>query len=184
MKKGEKALKYADLLWGDEKVRRITLEDLCRCWNISRLLNDEEFYFGMRVFSQKERYKLSHSKKATLYYAYLVFRDWTTNANPHLNTKALSKVVKYLMALTLVQHAKFCTCKEIFSFLKYDLRKLKDRDRKTPRPIDLYRRQADPQAISYIQKVLNLLQNPKTVQNLSKLLHIPLTPQKGSNPPY
>ena len=30
MKKGEKALKYADLLWGDEKLRRITLEDMCR----------------------------------------------------------------------------------------------------------------------------------------------------------
>jgi len=30
MKKGEKALKYADLLWYDEKLRRITLEDMCR----------------------------------------------------------------------------------------------------------------------------------------------------------
>ena len=28
MKKGEKALKYADVVWG-KKVRRITLEDLC-----------------------------------------------------------------------------------------------------------------------------------------------------------
>ncbi len=30
MKKDEKALKYADLLWGDEKLRRITLEEQCR----------------------------------------------------------------------------------------------------------------------------------------------------------
>ena len=30
MKKGEKALKYADLVWGDEKLRRITLEELCK----------------------------------------------------------------------------------------------------------------------------------------------------------
>jgi hypothetical protein len=36
-RKGKKALKYADLLWGDEKERRITLEDLCRCWNLARL---------------------------------------------------------------------------------------------------------------------------------------------------
>jgi hypothetical protein len=30
-RKGKKALRYADLLWDDEKERRITLEDLCRC---------------------------------------------------------------------------------------------------------------------------------------------------------
>ena len=30
MKKGEKALKCADLLWNEEKLRRITLEDMCR----------------------------------------------------------------------------------------------------------------------------------------------------------
>ncbi len=30
MRKGKKALKYADLLCGDEKLRRITLEELCR----------------------------------------------------------------------------------------------------------------------------------------------------------
>jgi hypothetical protein len=35
MKEGKKALKYADLLWGDEKLRRITLEDMCRSWNIA-----------------------------------------------------------------------------------------------------------------------------------------------------
>jgi hypothetical protein len=28
-------LKYADLLWGDEKLRRITLEELCRSWNLT-----------------------------------------------------------------------------------------------------------------------------------------------------
>jgi hypothetical protein len=50
-RKGEKALKYADLLWGDEKVRRITLEDLCRSWNISRLLQEGELSFRMRMRS-------------------------------------------------------------------------------------------------------------------------------------
>ena len=30
MKKGEKALKCADLLWDEEKLRRITSEELCR----------------------------------------------------------------------------------------------------------------------------------------------------------
>jgi hypothetical protein len=42
VKKGEKALKYADLLWGDEKLKRITLEELCRSWNLSRLLQEGE----------------------------------------------------------------------------------------------------------------------------------------------
>jgi hypothetical protein len=36
-RKGKKALKYVDLLWDDEKERRITLENLCRCWNLDRL---------------------------------------------------------------------------------------------------------------------------------------------------
>jgi hypothetical protein len=42
MKKGEKALKYADLVWGDEKLKRITLEELCRSWNLNRLLQEGE----------------------------------------------------------------------------------------------------------------------------------------------
>jgi hypothetical protein len=37
-RKGEKALNYAYLLWRDEKVRRITLEDMCRGWTLNRLL--------------------------------------------------------------------------------------------------------------------------------------------------
>jgi len=51
MKKGEKALKYAALLWGDEKLRRITLEELCRSWNLNRLLQEEELSFRMRMRS-------------------------------------------------------------------------------------------------------------------------------------
>jgi len=51
MKKGEKALKYADLLWGDEKLRRITIEELCKSWNLNRLLQEGELSFGMRMRS-------------------------------------------------------------------------------------------------------------------------------------
>lgn len=51
MKKGKKALKYADLLWGDEKLRRITLEELCRNWNLNRLLQEGELSFRMRMRS-------------------------------------------------------------------------------------------------------------------------------------
>ncbi len=118
-RRGKKALKYADLLWGDEKERRITLEDLCRCWNLGRLLKEGELQLGMLVFSQKQRYKLSHSQQMTLYYAYLVFKDWANKTQKHINGKALSKLIQYLMAITLVQNAKFCTCKEIFSFFKF-----------------------------------------------------------------
>jgi hypothetical protein len=173
-RKGEKALKYADLLWGDEKLRRITLEDLCRCWNLNRLLKEGELHFGMRVFSHKQRYKLTHSKKITLYYSYLVFKDWANKTQKHLNTRALSKLIQYLMAATLVPRAKFCTCKEIFSFFRYDLPKLKDRDRKKPRPLELYQRLSDPQALEKIHQVLNGLQHPKNVPKLSKLFGIPL----------
>jgi hypothetical protein len=66
MKKGEKALKYADLVWGDEKVRRITLEDLCIMWNLSRLLQEGELSFGMRVYSYREKFRLSQTKKKLL----------------------------------------------------------------------------------------------------------------------
>jgi hypothetical protein len=172
--KGRKAPKYADLLWGDEKERRITLEDLCRCWNLDRLLKAGELQLGMRVFSQKEKYKLSHSHQMTLYYAYLVFKDWANQTQKHINGKALAKLIQYLMAITLVQNAKFCTCKEIFSFFKYDLPKLKDRDRKNPRPLEHYQKQASKQALSHIQKTLELLQNKEKVQNLGKLLGLPL----------
>jgi hypothetical protein len=51
MKKCEKALKYADLLWGDEKPRRTTLEDMCRSWNLNRLLQERELSFRMRMRS-------------------------------------------------------------------------------------------------------------------------------------
>jgi hypothetical protein len=51
MKKGEKALKYADLLWGDEKLRRITSEELCRSWNLNRLLQEGELSSRMRMRS-------------------------------------------------------------------------------------------------------------------------------------
>jgi hypothetical protein len=52
MKKGEKALKNADLLWDDEKLRRITLEELCRSWNLNRLLQEGELSFRMRIRSR------------------------------------------------------------------------------------------------------------------------------------
>ena len=46
MKKGEKALKYANLLWDDEKLRRITLEDMCRSWNIAGYSKRENSLLG------------------------------------------------------------------------------------------------------------------------------------------
>jgi hypothetical protein len=46
MKKGEKAFKYADLLWDDEKLRRITLEDMCRSWNIACYSKRENSLLG------------------------------------------------------------------------------------------------------------------------------------------
>ncbi len=173
-RRGKKALKYADLLWGDEKKRNITLEDLCRCWNLDRLLKEGELQLGMEVFSQRQRYKLSHSQQMTLYYAYLVFKDWANKTQKHINGKALAKLLQYLMAITLVQNAKFCTCKEIFSFFKYDLPKLKDRDRKNPRPLEYYQKQASGLALPHIQKTLELLQNKEKVQKLGKLLNLPL----------
>jgi hypothetical protein len=174
MKKGEKALKYADLLWGGEKVRRITLEDFCRGWALNRLRKEEEVSFGMRVHSYRERFKLSLTKKATLFYAYNVFHDWAKTHQPHLNTKTLHKLLLYLTAYTLVPKIYFCTCKEVFSFFKYDLPKLRDRDRKKPRPLELYQRQSDPQALAAIHQTLSSLQNPKNIPKLGKLFGIPL----------
>jgi hypothetical protein len=173
-RKGKKALKYADLLWDDERKRRITLEDLCRCWNLNRLLQEGELHIGMRVFSQKGKYKLTHSQKMTLYYSYLVFKNWANQTQKHINRKALSKLIQYLMAITLVQNAKFCTCKEIFSFFTYDLPKLKDRDRKNPLPLEHYQKQTSHLALPHIQKTLELLQNKEKVQKLGKLLGLPL----------
>jgi hypothetical protein len=46
MKKGEKALKYADLVW-DNKGRRITLEDLCTNWAFADLFNKGELTIGI-----------------------------------------------------------------------------------------------------------------------------------------
>ncbi len=51
MRKGKKALKYAGLLWGDKKLRRITLEELCRNWNLNRLLQGGELSFRTRMRS-------------------------------------------------------------------------------------------------------------------------------------
>jgi DNA polymerase III epsilon subunit-like protein len=66
------------------------------------------------------------------------FHDWAKTHQPHLKTKTLHKLLLYLIAYTLVPKIHFCTCKEVFSFFKYDLPKLKDRDRKKPRPLELY----------------------------------------------
>jgi hypothetical protein len=174
MKKGEKALKYADLVWGEEKVRRITLEDLCTGWALGKLLKAGEVYIGMRVHSYREKFKLNPTKQATLFYAYLVFNNWAQTTQPHLKTKTLNKLLIALTAYALVPDFHFCTCKEIFSFFKYDLRRLKARDRKNPRPIQAYQRLADPQALERIHKVLSDLQNPKIVLKTSKLFGIPL----------
>jgi hypothetical protein len=174
MKKGEKALKYADLLWGDEKVRRITLEDLCRNWAFADLYNKGEITLGMRVHSYRDKFKLSQTKQATLYYAFLVLHDWAKTTQPHLKTKTLHKLLLYLIAHTLIHKFNFCTCKELLSFFKYDLRRLKDRDRKNPRPIHAYKRQADPQAVERIHQILDHLQDPKNVLKLGKLFRINL----------
>jgi hypothetical protein len=174
MRKGEKALKYADLVWGEEKVRRITLEDLCRSWALVDLYNKGEITFGMRVHSYRERFKLSLTKQATLFYAYLVFNSWAKTTQPHLKTNTLHKLLITLMALTLVHKLNFCTCKELFSFFKYDLPRLKARDRKNPRPIQAYQRLADPKAVERIHATLKGLYDPKSVPFLSKLLGIPL----------
>jgi len=174
MKKGEKALKYADLVWGEEKVRRITLEDLCTSWALVDLYNKGEITFGMRVHSYREKFKLSQNKQTTLFYAFLVFDSWAKTTQPHLKTKTLHKLLITLIALTLIHKLNFCTCKELFSFFKYDLRRLKARDRKNPRPIQAYQRMADPKAVERIHITLKGLYDPKGVQFLSKLLGIPL----------
>ncbi len=44
-------MKYADLLWDDKKLRMITLEELCRNWNLNRLLQEGELSFRMRMRS-------------------------------------------------------------------------------------------------------------------------------------
>jgi hypothetical protein len=176
MKKGDKALKYADLVWGEEKVRRITLEDLCTNWALLNLFNKGEITIGMKVHSYREKFKLSPTKQATLYYAYLVFNNWVQTTQPHLKTKTLNKLLTHLLAFTLVHKLGFCTCKEIFSFFKHDLRRLKARDRKNPRPLQAYQRVADPQAVERINQILNEIQNPKNVPKLSKLFGIPLRP--------
>jgi hypothetical protein len=173
MKKGDKALKYADLVW-DKKVRRITLEDLCTSWALVHLYNKGEITFGMRVHSYRERFRLSQTKQMTLFYAFLVFDSWAKTTQPHLKTKTLNKFLTHLLALTLVHNLNFCTCKELFSFFKYDLPRLKARDRKNPRPLHAYQRMADPTAVERIHATLKGLYNPKNVQFLSKLLGIPL----------
>jgi len=173
MKKGDKALKYADLVW-DKKVRRITLEDLCTSWALVDLYNQGEITFGMRVHSYRERFKLSLTKQTTLFYAFLVFDNWAKNTQTHLKTKTLHKLLTHLLALTLVHNLKFCTCKELFSFFNYDLPRLKARDRKNPRPLHAYQRMADPKAVERIHGTLKSLYTPKNVQFLSKLLGIPL----------
>jgi hypothetical protein len=174
MKKGEKALKYADLVWGDEEVRRITLEDLCTSWALNKLLNEGEITLGMKVHSYRKKFKLSLTKQATLYYAYTVFHNWAKTTQPHLKTKTLHKLLTYLLAGTLVRQAQFCTCKEVFSFIRYDLPRLQARDRKNPRPLQAYQRLSNPSAIEKVHQTLNNLNIPKTVQLLGKFLRIPL----------
>ncbi len=182
MKKGEKALKYADLVWGDEKIKRITLEDLCLSWALHKLLQEGEITIGMRVHSHREKFKLSQTKQATLFYAYLVFNDWAKTTQPHLKTNTLHKLLFYLIAYTLIPQLHFCTCKELLSFFKYDLPRLKARDRKNPRPLQAYQRLADPQALAKIHQTLKGLQLPINVQKLSNLLGIPLrTPNPTSS---
>ncbi len=174
MKKGEKALKYADLVWGDEKVKRITLEDLCTAWAVADLLNKGEIYIGMRVHSHREKFKIAQTKQTTLYYAFLIFDSWAKTTQPQLKTKTLHKLLIHILAFIFVRNLKFCTCKELFSFFKYDLRRLKARDRKNPRPLQAYQRLSDPKAVQYIHKALNDLQNPENVKKLSELIGIPL----------
>jgi len=180
MKKGEKALKYADLVWGEKKVKRITLEDLCLSWTLHKLLHEGEITMGMRVHSYREKFKLSQTKQTTLFYAFLVFDSWAKTTQPHLKTKTLHKLLFYLIAYTLIPKLHFCTCKELLSFFKYDLPRLKARHRKNPRPLHAYQRMADPQAVEKIHQLLKGLQDPKNVQFLSKLLGIPL---RNPNPP-
>jgi hypothetical protein len=181
MKKGEKALKYADLVWGEKKVRRITLEDLCMNWALADLFNKGEISIGMRVHSHREKFKLSQTKQATLFYAYKVFHEWAKTTQPHLKTNTIHKLLTHLLALVLVHKLNFCTCKELFSFFKYDLPRLKARDRKNPRPLYAYKRLSDSQAVQRVEKTLNDLQNPKNVQILAKLLGIPLRPPSPSS---
>jgi len=179
MKKGEKALKYADLVWG-KKVRRITLEDLCANWAFADLFNKGEIYIGMRVHSHRERFKLSQTKQITLFYAFLVFDNWAKTTQPHLKTKTLHKLLLYLLAVILVHGLRFCTCKELFSFFKYDLPRLKARHRKNPKPLHAYQRLADPKAVEKIHQLLKGLQDPNVSKTISKLIGIPL---RNPSPP-
>jgi hypothetical protein len=120
--------------------------DLRIKWNIDRLLQNRELTLGMRVHSCREKLRLSQTKRATLYYAYNVFHNWAKTSQPHLKTKTLQKLLLYLITYTLIPKLNFCTCKELLSFFKYYLRRLKNRDRKKPRPLYAYKRLADPEA--------------------------------------
>jgi hypothetical protein len=181
MKRGEKALKYADLVWGDEKVRRITLEDLCRNWAFTDLYNKGEITIGMKVYSYRKKFKLSLTKQVTLYYAYLMFHNWAKSTQPHLKTKTLHKLLVLLLAAYFVHKLKFCTCKEVLSFIRYDLPRLKARDRKNPRPLQAYQRLSDPKVRETLPYLLQGLNKPENISFLSKLFGIPLrTPDPPS----
>jgi hypothetical protein len=130
----------------------------------------------MKVHSYRKKFKLSLTKQITLYYAYLMFHSWAKTTQPHLKTKALHKLLSFLLAVYLVHKLKFCTCKEVFSFIRYDLPRLKARDRKKPRPLQSYQRVADPKVRETLPYLIQGLNNPDHLSLLSKRLGIPLRP--------
>jgi len=170
-KKGDKAYAYADLIWDNEpKVQRFTLETLCKYWNIMRLLEQKKIKLGEPIFHYRKNYKLSHTKKMTLFYAYLVFKEFLQK-NLKLKTKRLKVFTQYLMALSLVQNARFITCKELFSFFQKDLPKLKSRHAKNPKPLDHYKTLCDQSALPHILSTHSKLQDKDKLQSLLNFIH-------------
>jgi len=152
---------FEDLLLNEKQERKISLKDLCHYWAVLKMLSEGTFRINKHIYSKSKTKKVPKNLKPVLMYAYSAFSQFAKENLPHLKTRSKALFIKYMMAVSLVQNARLCSCKVIFNFI--------EKKPKLRHPPEHYEALTPYHHRKYVKTALERLKDP---EKLSKVLQI------------
>ena len=152
------------LLLNEEKQeRKISLRDLCHYWAVLKMLAEGTFQINKHIYSKSK--KVPKNLKPVLMYAYSAFSQFAKENLPHLKTRSKALFVKYMMAVSLVQNARLCSCKVIFNFI--------EKKPKLRHPPEHYEALTPYHHRKHVKTALERLKDPEKLNKVLYILGLP-----------
>jgi len=108
---------FEDILL-EKQEKKLSLKDICYYWAVLKMLSEGTFQINKHIYSKSKTKKVPKNLKPVLMYAYSAFSKFADDNLPHLKTRSKALFIKYMMAVSLVQNARLCSCKVIFNFIE------------------------------------------------------------------